>query len=300
MYAIWNLTNVCPWSCSFCCMSAVSAKSKKSNINVLTFEEKMQILHILVDNGVKIDFSGGDPLYYPDDFSVIESATKILPPEMIDVSMTGVDFNSSKLALVKKVGKVEISIDNPPSTINEYRPKGFNSSAISVLDKLVRAGIFCSGVITLYPVTATKNNLLALYSLLCETKVPKWNILRYYLVGKGASLENELYMRDDDLLSAMDFLDSLSGFTEIAFQHSLRVLRGEYKCHAGNKAIGILPNGVVVACGWALDSNSRPLPGFELGKLPEDNFTAILKRAQGELGFGKRTNCCRILKSLGK
>ena len=300
MYAIWNLTNVCPWNCSFCCMSAVSVKRLKNNFNVLDLNSKMQILNILSENSVKIDFSGGDPLYHPDDFYVVERATKIMTSEMIDVSMTGVDFNSSKLALIKKVGKVEISVDNPSNSVNKYRPKGFNSSAISILKQLVREGIFCSGVTTLYPKTATKNNLQALHSLLCEMQVPKWNILRYYLAGRGASLDKELYMSDEKLLVVMDFLDSLKGYTKIALQHSLRILRGEYECHAGNKAIGILPDGMVVACGWALDDNSRPLPGFELGKLPEDDFTAILKRAQDELGFNKRVSYCRALKSLGK
>ncbi|MCK5510732.1 hypothetical protein KAI65_04305 [Candidatus Parcubacteria bacterium] len=107
-------------------------------------------------------------------------------------------------------------------------------------------------------------------------------------------------MPDNELLSVMDFLDSLSGYTKIVFQHSLRILRGDYKCHASNKAIGILPDGIVVACGWALDSNSRPLPGFKLGKLPEDDFVAMLKRAQDELGYGNRTDYCRALKSLDK
>ena len=184
MYAIWNLTNVCPWNCSFCSMSAKGANSQ-NNINVLTLNEKMKVLRILADNNVKIDFSGGDPLYYPDDFSVVETATKILSPEMIDVSMTGVDFNSSKLALIKKVGKVEISIDNPPNATNKYRPKGFNSSVILILERIVKAGIFCSGVTTLYLETASKDNLKALYNLLCAKKIPKWNIFRYYLAGKG-------------------------------------------------------------------------------------------------------------------
>ena len=298
MYAIWNLTNVCPWNCSFCCMSAVSAKEAVES--VLSLKDKMRILDILTENNVKIDFSGGDPLYYPDDFSVVEQATEIMSSEMIDVSMTGVDFSEEKLALIKKVGKVEVSIDNKPGVVNRFRPKGFNRSAASALRKIVNANVFCSGVTTLYPLTAEKNNLRDLYDFLCEEKVPKWNILRYYLAGKGNSLEKELYMSDERLLEVMSFLESLNGYTKIAFQHSLRILKGEYKCHAGDKAIGILPDGTVVACGWALDAQSRPLPGFELGKLPEDDFVAILKRAQDECGFGKRVDYCRALRSLGK
>lgn len=294
MYAIWNLTNVCPWDCSFCCMSAVNFLEAKESENFLSLGKKMEILRILAENNVKIDFSGGDPLYYEDDFLVVEEATRLMSREMIDVSMTGIEFTPRKLALVKKVGKVEISIDNPPRTPNKSRPRGFNASAISILKKLTEAGVFCSGVTTLYPETVKEENLRALYKILCKNKIPKWNILRYYLVGKGASM-SDMYLSDQELLSIMDFLDSFSGYTEIAFQHSLRLLRGDYKCHAGNKAIGILPDGTVVACGWGLDSNSCALPGFELGKLPRDNFGDMLEKAKTELGYGERVNYCRAL-----
>jgi MoaA/NifB/PqqE/SkfB family radical SAM enzyme len=278
-------------------MSAVNFSEAKENKNFLSIETKMKILRILAENNVKIDFSGGDPLYYEDDFLVVEEATKLLPREMIDVSMTGINFTPQKLALIKKVGKVEISIDNPPETINECRPRGFNASAISILKKLIEAGVFCSGVTTLYPETAKEENLRALYKILCENKIPKWNILRYYLIGKGASMSG-LHLSDQKLLSIMDILDSFTGYTEIAFQHSLMLLRGDYQCHAGNKAIGILPDGTVVACGWGLDANSCALPGFELGKLPQDNFGDMLKKAKTELGYGKRVNYCRVMNCL--
>ncbi|MDD5528066.1 MAG: radical SAM protein [Patescibacteria group bacterium] len=297
MYAIWNLTNVCPWNCSFCCMSAVGSKNITHQTKLLNFDEKMDVLRILASNNVKIDFSGGDPLFYSDDFSIVEEATKLLPKEMIDVSMTGVDFTQRKLSLVKKVGKVEVSIDNPPGTLNKFRPAGFNISAIAVLEKMAKEGIFCSGVTTLYPETVKKENLLAVYELLCEKKVPKWNILRYYLVGRGSNL-SELELSEEELLRTMDFLDSFKGFTEIAFQHSLRILRGQYRCHAANKSIGILPDGIVIACGWALDGNSRPLRGFKLGKLPQDDFGGIIERAKNKLGYGECKNVCRIISYL--
>jgi len=59
--------------------------------------------------------------------------------------------------------------------------------------------------------------------------------------------------------------------------------------------MGILPNGTVTACGWALDDGGEPLPGFKLGKLPEDNFGDILKIARDEMGYGERKDYCRIM-----
>ena len=228
----------------------------------------------------------------------MERAVEIMPRDFIDISMTGVDFNEKKLALLKKVGKVEISIDNVPKDSNRFRPKGFNLSAINILKTLVEENIFCSAVTTLYPLSADKNNLKRLYELLCINQVPKWNILRFYPVGRGLKLSN-LYIDDEKTLELMDFLDSLgSGETEIVFQHSLKILRGEYQCHAAIKSIGILPNGTVTACGWALDKNSNPLPGFCLGKLPDDDFDVILEKAQVDMGYSERQSYCRILNYL--
>ena len=296
MYAIWNLTDVCPWNCAFCCMSAknLNANSLRDKLDI---RKKIKILKILAANGVKIDFSGGDPLFRHEDFTVVEEATKILPKEKIDVSMTGYEFNKKKLHLLKKVGKVEISIDNVPGEVNPFRPKEFNFSAISTLETIAKEGIFCSAVTTLYPHTANKESLKKLFELLCEKMIPKWNILRFYPVGRGVKLSN-LNLAEKELIEIMDFLDLLNGSTEIALQHSLRILRGEYQCHAAVKSIGILPDGTISACGWGLDENSRPLPCFELGKLPKDSLDNTLKKAREKMGYEERMGYCRIMKYL--
>ena len=65
MYAIWNLTKVCPWDCSFCCMSAIKVGQVNGGES-LNFSEKIKVLEILATHKMKIDFSGGDPLLLPD------------------------------------------------------------------------------------------------------------------------------------------------------------------------------------------------------------------------------------------
>lgn len=295
MYAIWNLTNACPWDCAFCCMS--SKQKKVLGTKELSFSNKIRVLDCLVANDIKIDFSGGDPLFYPDDFNVVKKATDILPKEKIDVSTTGIRFNNRKIDLLKMVGKVEISMDNIPGEENPFRPEEFNSSAFNALKILVDKEVFCSAVTTLYPNTIGKKRLEKFYRFLCEENIPKWNILRFYPVGRGSHLLN-LNLSKEKLIEIMDFLDSLKGSTKITFQHSLRILRGQYKCHAGIKAIGILPNGTVVSCGWALNGNSQPLPGFKIGKLPEEELSVIIKRIKTLGDYCNRPNYCRTIKHL--
>jgi len=293
MYAIWNLTDACPWNCALCCMSSKRRKDRKE----LTSQEKLKVLKDLVKNNIKIDFSGGDPLFYKDDFKIVERALDLLEKENINVSITGCNFTDAKLKLLKRVGKVEVSIDNIPGEKNPFRPDGFNLSAISLLKKLVENSIFCSAVTTLYPDTIGKDRLRNLYQFLCDKGIPKWNILQFYPVGRGFNFP-ELILNENQLIDIMDFLDSLNGPTKIAFQHSLRILRGEYKCHAAVKAIGILPDGTVVSCSWALDKNSRPLSSFEIGKLPENKLSDIIERAVTEKRYSERCDYCRTIRYL--
>ncbi len=301
MYAIWNLTNKCPWDCKFCCVSAKKStitgkvvSLEQSVFKELDLETKLEILSQLIVNGIKIDFSGGDPLYFEDDYVVIGKAIEKLPKSMVNVSTTGASFNDRKLGILRKVGKVEMTLDNLGGSDNPYRPKGYNESSMQALKKLASAGIRCSAVTILYPFTMTKYNLLSLHGWLCKNNISQWDILKFSTVGRGTG-HNNLVVSNDEYLEMMQFIESLGGPIRIAFQHSLRVLAGNYTCHAAHESIGILPDGTAVSCAWALDQDGKPLDGFYLGKLPEDNLGDILKKALESLAYKNRQATCRIL-----
>lgn len=80
---VWNLTNRCYYNCGIC---AASANKRRE----LTLEQKQHILKNIVAYGkVNIDFSGGDPLFHPDDRTVIQSASEMLGKDNISISTTG-------------------------------------------------------------------------------------------------------------------------------------------------------------------------------------------------------------------
>jgi len=111
MDVIWNLTRACPWDCAICCVFGyhvcnttehlVYSEAKEKG-EELTLAEKLTVLKILADRGFEIDFSGGDPLYYDEDFQVVEQATRWLPSRKIGVSMTGNKITDAKLEVLKK------------------------------------------------------------------------------------------------------------------------------------------------------------------------------------------------------
>lgn len=308
MDVIWNLTRACPWDCAICCVSGFHVcdtteylvqSGAKEKGEELTLAEKLTVLKILADRDFEIDFSGGDPLYYDEDFRVVEQATRWLPSRKIGVSMTGSKITDAKLELLKKISVVEFTLDNLPEIENPFRPRGYNLASMVAMEKCVATGIKTRVVTVFYPSTITEKNLESVYRWLCENGISEWELLRFYPVGRATKLA-ELTPSNQEYLKAMKFLRGLHGFTKIFFQHSLRILEGTVKCPAVVDSIGILPDGQVTACAWAIDENCRPFKGFRLGKLPEDDLDEILERAVKIPDYSERTKFCRTIAHIQK
>ncbi|MFH0814567.1 MAG: radical SAM/SPASM domain-containing protein [Candidatus Falkowbacteria bacterium] len=303
MDAIWNLTRACPWDCEICCVSGLHVctttkhlvqSNAKEKGEELTLAEKLTVLKMLADKDCEIDFSGGDPLYYDEDFRVVEQATRWLPSRKIGVSMTGSKITDAKLELLQRVGVTEFTLDNLPETENPFRPRGYNPASMVAMKKCIAAGIKTRAVTVLYPVTMTENNLASIYRWLCENGIAEWELLRFYPVGRATKLA-KIAPSNQEYLKAMQFLRGLHGFTRIFFQHSLRMLEGTVKCPAVIDSIGILPDGQVTACAWALDEYCKHFKGFRLGKLPEETLDQILERARKTPCYADRTKYCRTI-----
>jgi MoaA/NifB/PqqE/SkfB family radical SAM enzyme len=308
MDVIWNLTRACPWDCAICCVSGfhvcntteyIIQSSQKERGKELTLAEKLMVLKILAERDFEIDFSGGDPLYYDEDFQVVEQATRWLPSRKIGVSMTGSKITDAKIEFLKKVGIVEFTLDNLSEIKNPFRPRGYNLASMVAMKKCVGAGIKTRAVTVFYPTTMTEKNLESVYRWLCENGISEWELLRFYPVGRAAKFA-ELTPSNSEYLKAMEFLRGLHGFTKIFFQHSLRILEGIVKCPAAVDSIGILPDGQVIVCAWAIDKNCEPFKGFRLGKLPEDNLDEILENTWRLLEYSERTKFCRTIACIQK
>lgn len=269
---------------------SIVAKQKKTE---LSYGQKVEVLKIIAEKNMVIDFSGGDPLYFDDDFAIVQKATELLPPEKINVSMTGCKLSRTKIDLLRKINMVEFTLDNLPDRINLFRPQGFNRASMQAMKQLVKAGVKVSAVTILYSATISEENLLSIYSYLCKNEIQEWDILKYIPVGRGIDYK-DIAPTNEQYLSAINSLRGLNGSTHISFQHSLRLIEGTSKCHATINSFGILPNGEVTACAWALDKNGHIFDGFRIGKLPEENLDVIIERAHGNLGFNHQVDYCRV------
>lgn len=304
MDVIWNLTRICPWDCAICCITALHAcettkfylKRRQKDYGMeLSLAEKMQVLRDLCDEGFDIDFSGGDPLYYSEDLQVVEQATMWLPASKISVSMTGVELTERKIELLRKVKDVEFTIDSLPEVHNPSRPEGYHLGSVVALKECIAAGIKTRAVTVLYPLTMKESNLRGVYELLCELGVPEWELLRFYPVGKAKRF-SRLVSSTEDYLKTMALLRTFRGPTKIFFQHSLRMLEGDGVCPAVNHSLGILPDGSVSACAWAINVQAQPIAdSFRLGKMPEQKIGDIVRAAKKRPEFRQDAHESRII-----
>ncbi|KKQ54772.1 MAG: Radical SAM domain protein [Parcubacteria group bacterium GW2011_GWA2_38_13] len=309
MDVIWNLTRICPWDCAICCVTALHAcettkiylkRRQKDYGQELGLAEKMQVLKDLCDEGFDIDFSGGDPLYYNEDLQVVEQATMWLPAGKISVSMTGIELTDRKIELLKKVKDVEFTIDSLPNVKNFARPEGYHLGTVLALRQCINAGVRTRAITVLYPLTMKESNLRAVYQLLCELGAPEWELLRFYAVGKAKHLSRLVPSRED-YLNTMALLRSFRGPTKIFFQHSLRMLEGNGVCPAVHKSLGILPDGSVSACAWAINTQVQPISEhFMLGKVPEHKIRDIITAAKKRIEFQIEAHESRIITWLDK
>lgn len=92
---IWNITNKCPYNCSFCCVSA------NEIIPTLSLKEKLKIVDNLDSSLIRFDISGGDPFIEEDTPIVLEKLSKKYGKEDISVTTTGIGLQKIDLGYLK-------------------------------------------------------------------------------------------------------------------------------------------------------------------------------------------------------
>ncbi|MBR1737830.1 MAG: SPASM domain-containing protein, partial [Firmicutes bacterium] len=263
---------------------------KSCHLNELTQEQKLDVVRQvkeLSENGydIRIDLSGGEL------FTDIHAHTELLTAfssalgrEKVGVSCSGYGI-TDKLAefLGKTVHDVEMTMDVVPYRPYKLRPEGYSIAAAKAVPLLKAAG--CS--VGLQTVASTYNanytDALAVFAWACANDVDNWSILRFFPSGRGAAYPDAAMTDaqcEDYVKMVLAMRDMLHGIKkpEIDFHYRMPGHKKHTNvCRCVKHSIGILPNGDVVACFWALDSNTGTIdPKFLLGKVKDNTLSEIL------------------------
>ena len=305
---IYDVTAVCPWNCSICCMGATSDKSCRSK--ELTQEQKLDVARQvceLQENGydVRMDLSGGELFNDKDAIAdhkiLLTELYGVLGKEKLGVSCSGVNIDKDLADFLgKTVHDVEMTMDVVPHHPYKLRPAAYSVAAAKAVALLKEAG--CE--VGLQTVASTYNSsyvdALAVFAWACANGVDNWSILRFFPSGRGAAYP-EAAMTDaqceEYVHMVQEMVDSLpvGHKPEVDF-HYLMPGHKKYTsvCRCVRHSIGILPNGDVVACFWALDSSTGAVdPKFLLGNVKDNSLLEILNGEKARY-WSDCEHCCEL------
>lgn len=285
---IYDVTALCPWNCSICCMGATDDKTCKNS--ELTTKQQMNIVSQLAqlrENGydVKIDLSGGEIFTDKEKhIPFIKVLSDTLGKEKVGISCSGYGINRELAGFLGKyVHDVEMTMDVVPYRPYKLRPIGYSVSAAKAVSLLKKAGceVGIQTVVSNY--NRSYADALSVFAWCCANNVDNWSLLRFFPSGRGAEFP-EAYMNDEECRKYVHMVQEIvrncpsEHKPEVDFHYSMP---GHKKytdiCRCVRHSIGILPNGDVVACFWALDSSTGIVaPKFLLGNMKENSLIEIL------------------------
>ena len=283
---IFDITKMCPWNCCICCMGATS--SCESSESELSLDRKLSLMDDLAEvnktREVHIDFSGGEIFTNMENILVVEKAASILGKEKIGISTSGLNMtNCLAKRLSNCVSDVEMTMDVVPGHSYALRPIGYAISADKALPYLQEYKIKTGIQTVLAHSNCNEENLCELYEYLCKTKVDRWSLLKFYPSGRGANYKHEVLTHEEeiwavDFIKKLDELNSSSEKPEIDFHYTMKGHKKySAECRCVRKSIGIMPNGYVTSCFWALDANTGIVDSkYLLGSIKDHTLSEVL------------------------
>ena len=302
---IYDVTALCPWNCPICCMGASSDRS--CLCNELTLEEKLSVVRQvreLSENGydVRVDLSGGELFTnIPDHKTLLKAFSDALGRERVGVSCSGygIDKQLAKF-LADTVHDVEMTMDVVPGRQYFLRTYGYSLAAANAVHLLKAAG--CD--VGLQTVASRYNgsyaDALAVFAWASASRVDNWSILRFFPSGRGAAFPNAA-MTDEECTGYVRMVQDIAAQYPVGYKpkidfHYLMPGHSKYSsvCRCVRHSIGILPNGDVVACFWALNTNTGAIDSkFLLGNVKEQSLLEILSGERAKY-WSDCEHCCEL------
>lgn len=261
----------------------------------LNFNQKLRVVDELSKENVRLDFSGGEVLIDPLNLEVILYASEKLGPENVGISVTGAFLDIKTIERLKgKIKDVELTLDYLPFINYSLRPSGYHESTANVL-QLLKKNDFRVGIETvLTKENMEKQKVKEFYEWLVNEGIDEWSLLRFFPSGRGKAFK-QLTPSYKEYIEIVEFIKKMNkdNRLNIHFQYLLPNHSGyTLDCRAVKKSIGILPNGKVVGCFWALNEQMQPLnDDFILGKLPEQTLNEILTSKNSKKWIENNNKC---------
>jgi len=176
---IWNITNKCYYSCSFCCLDANSSPKD------LSLEDKLRIVENLDSEDIKVDVSGGDPLNDAENLEILKKLSRKFGRKKISIISTdkGLEkINFSELA--NYVFEVGFTYDFPTEPSPD-RPLGYNQHNLELAKEVSKAGVETIAQSPLIKSNTDPQIIEQIYLNLNKTGIDRLLLMRFSESGRG-------------------------------------------------------------------------------------------------------------------
>lgn len=298
---VYDMTKLCPWNCPICCMGASSEREACQDelplVRKLTLMEEIRDL----ERPAKLDFSGGEIMTNPENLTVIERAAALLGRERIGISVSGWRIDAAAaIRLSACCTECEMTMDTLPGRTYALRPATYAAAAAQAVCPLRAHGVRVGIQTVLARSNTNAGNLTELYGWLCENGVDEWSLLRFYPSGRGAAFPDECLSSELEhwavrFIQRLDRENPSPRKPSVNFHYTMAGHpKSSNECRCVRKSIGILPDGKVTACFWAMDANAGVVdPKFLLGSLKESTLREILNSATAAYWVAE-PHCCEL------
>ncbi len=259
MPIIWNVTNKCPYSCSFCCLDA------NSSIGDLSLEDKLKVIENLDSETIRIDFSGGEPLIDLENLEILKVLSEKFGRERISITSTGKDLERVDLEeLVNYVSEVGFTYDFPRESFPD-RPRGYNKHNLELAKEVSERGIETIAQTPLIKPNTAPEIIKEIYRNLNKSKIDKLLLMRFSESERGASRTDlSLNQRKiNNVLKRYKNLEAKYGSPKIKITPSIK---GE---SVGKifTSLNISNQGLLLSNPWSYNSKGKPEEYCVLGNL---------------------------------
>ena len=286
---VYDMTLRCPWDCPICCMGAKTEQSACRQ--ELSFDQKLEVIDKIAEatqlRDIRVDFSGGEIFTDLRNVEVIEYAARLLGQDRIGISSSGFRIDDEMaLRLSQCISECEMTMDTAPGQPYPLRPMGYAIAAAKAAPFLKKHGI-STGIQTVLARSNCREDILRnVYKWVCQEGIDCWSLLKFYPSGRGAAYPHEKLDPDQEVwavrfIQQLDEANPSPDKPKVDFHYTMKGHpKHSDECRCVKKSIGIMPDGSVTSCFWAVDANTGIIaPKFKLGNLREQSLTDIISGA---------------------
>jgi len=283
---IWNITRLCPWHCTICCVDAdpLNVHRQEGGPRELDYREKLSVLDNLRGFVPKIDISGGDPLAVPDALPLIEECSKRFGADGVTLTATGTTLRHlAPEFAARHIGEINITYDMPDTTENDTRPRGYSTGNLSMSKRFLDVGLRLRAECPLTTRNVAPRTVQRIFLDLHDAGIQTLLITRMFPVGRGDSDAGLIPSADQYrlALSSLRELEADRKLPKIRLQCALRFfddsMHGSNPCDLVRLSLGIMPDGTLLTSPWAYGRRGQPLDDvWVLGNLALSPLHEIL------------------------